>query len=119
MVNKVRYLGRHSDGTLNYINLDIKIALEKGTSFVDNEYNMKLSESDELRFYMHKHCPHLDVKMNGGHEFTIKELYHLCPEMLLDLLELNGGSEYIAQVLIGYEELYNQQQIVKQWQENQ
>lgn len=119
MVDRVRYVGRREDGHIQFLNMDVQQALTKGTSFEINGYAMTLSESDQLCFRMHKHCPHLDVKMNGEHEFSIKELYHLCPAILLDLLDLNGGSEYIAQVLIGYDELYNQQQIVKQWQENQ
>ena len=118
MVHKVRYVGRRKDGHVMFANVEAKEAVEKGTSFELNGYDMNLSESDELCFRMHQHCPHLDVKMNGHHEFTIKELYNMCPAILLDLLELNGGVEYIAQVLIGYDELYNQQQIVKQWQEN-
>ena len=42
----------------------------------------------------------------------------MCPEILLDLLALNGGVDYIAQILIGYEELYNQEQSVIAWREN-
>jgi hypothetical protein len=119
MTQKIRYCGRRSDGHMTFLSLTPQEALAKGKSFKINGYDMVLTESDELCFHMHKHCPHLDIKMNGQHEFTIKELYNMCPEILLDLLALNGGVDYIAQVLIGYEELYNQQQIIKQWQENE
>jgi hypothetical protein len=118
MTQKIRYFGRRSDGHMIFLSLAPQEALEKGKSFKINGYKMNLSESDELCFRMHQHCPHLDVKMNGHHEFTIKELYNMCPEILIDLLELNGGIEFIAHILIGCEELYNQQKIVKQWQEN-
>ena len=118
MVHKIRYIGRRIDGHMLFINMDAKEAVEKGKSFMQNGYEMNLSEIDELCFYMHKYCPNLNVKMNEEHNFTIKELYNLCPAILLDLLELNGGTDYIAQILIGYEELYNQQ-IVAVWQENQ
>ena len=119
MTKKIRYGGRHENGHMAFISLPAKEALEKGKSFELNGYQMEISESDELCFHMHKHCPHLDIRMNGHHEFTIKELYNMCPEILLDLLDLNGGVEYIAQILIGYEELYNQEQSVIAWRENQ
>lgn len=119
MIHKIKYLGRRSDGHILFINVDIREALQKGPHFESNGYELSISESDELAFCMHRHCPHLDIKLNPEHNYTIKELYHLCPAVLLDLLELNGGVDYIAQLLIGYEELYNQEQIKKQWQENQ
>ena len=119
MVNRIRYGGRRNDGQMMFLTIDAKEAVEKGKEFESNGYQMKLSEIDELCYYMHKHCSHLDVKMNYEHKFTIKELYNLCPAMLLDLLDLNGGVDYIAQMLIGYDELYNQEQIKKEWQENQ
>ena len=119
MVHKIRYIGRRIDGHMLFINMDAKEAVEKGKSFMKNGYEMNLSEIDELCFYMHKYCPNLNVKMNLEHNFTIKELYNLCPAILLDLLELNGGVDYIAQILIGYEELYNQEQIIASWRENQ
>lgn len=119
MTQKIRYAGRRSDGHITFISMSPKEALKKGTSFEHNGYQMGITGSDVLCFRMHKHCPHLDIKMNGHHEFTIKELYNMCPEILLDLLALNGGVDYIAQILIGYEELYNQEQIVAKWRENQ
>jgi len=119
MTQKIRYSGRREDGHIGFISLPVKDALRKGTSFEHNGYDMTISESDVLCFRMHRHCPYLNVRMNGHHEFTIKELYDLCPEILLDLLALNGGVEYIAQILIGYEELYNQEQSVIAWRENQ
>ena len=119
MTQKIRYCGRREDGHMGFISLPPKEALEKGKSFDHNGYKMEISESDVLCFRMHKHCPHLDIRMNGHHEFTIKDLYYMCPEILLDLLALNGGVEYIAQILIGYEELYNQEQSVMIWRENQ
>jgi hypothetical protein len=119
MTQKIRYAGRRSNGHMAFMSMSPKEALEKGKSFEHNGYQMNLSEIDELTYQMHKHCPHLNIKMNGHHEFTIKELYNLCPEILLDLLALNGGEDYIAQILIGYEELYNQEQIVAAWRENQ
>lgn len=119
MTQKIRYCGRHQNGHIAFSTLNPQEALSKGKSFEINGYQMELSESDELCYHMHRHCPHLDVKLSGHHEFTIKELYNMCPEILLDLLDLNGGTEYIAQILIGYEELYNQEQSVKVWRENQ
>ena len=120
MHEKIRYIGRNKDENLIYKIMDIKDALEKGKSFTtENGYEMNVCDLDTLCFYMHRHCRFLDVKMNPEHKFTIKELYNLCPAILLDLLELNGGIDYIAKVLTGYEHLYNQDQIVKQWQENQ
>ena len=119
MTKKIRYGGRREDGHIAFISMYAKEALEKGKSFELNGYQMELSESDELCYYMHRHCPHLDVRLSGHHEFTIKELYNMCPEILLDLLALNGGVDYIAQILIGYEELYNQEQSVRIWRENQ
>ena len=119
MTKTIRYAGRRSDGHMAFISMHPKEAIEKGRAFELNGYQMTLSEIDELCYQMHKHCPHLDIKMNGHHEFTIKELYNMCPEILLDLLELNGGVDYIAQILIGYEELYKQEQIVAAWRENQ
>ena len=119
MTQKIKYIGRREDGQIMYSTLDIKEALEEGKSFTLNGYKMNVCDLDTLCFYMHKHCRFLDVKMNPEHKFTIKELYNLCPAILLDLLELNGGIDYIAKVLTGYEHLYNQDQIVKQWQENQ
>lgn len=119
MTQKIRYCGRHDNGHVGFISLNPREALQKGESFKHNGYDMILCESDILCYRMHRHCPHLNIRMNGHHEFTIKELYNLCPEILLDLLELNGGIEYIAQILIGYEELYHQEQSVIAWQENQ
>ena len=118
MTQKIRYCGRREDGHMGFISLPAKEALAKGKSFEHNGYQMEITESDVLCFRMHRHCPHLDVRMNGHHEFTIKELYNMCPEILLDLLALNGGVDYIAQILIGYEELYNQEQSVIAWREN-
>lgn len=119
MTQKIRYGGRRSDGHMAFMTMDPKEALARGKSFEHEGYQMELSESDELCYYMHRHCPNLDVKLSGHHEFTIKKLYNMCPEILLDLLDLNGGVDYIAQILIGYEELYNQEQIVAAWRENQ
>ena len=118
MTQKIRYCGRREDGHMGFISLPAKEALAKGKSFEHDGYQMEITESDVLCFRMHRHCPHLDIRMNGHHEFTIKELYHMCPEILLDLLALNGGVDYIAQILIGYEELYNQEQSVIAWREN-
>ena len=119
MVHKIRYIGRREDGHILFLNLDAKDAIEKGYTFDYGGYSMTVGEADELCYCMHKYCPNLDVRLNNEHLFTIKELYKSCPAMLLDLLELYGGADYIAQILIGYEELYNQEQIVKQWRENQ
>lgn len=119
MTRNIRYGGRNKERQMAYITLTHEEAIEKGKSFEKNGYQMEIAKSDELCFYMHKHCPHLDLRMNGFHEFTIKELYNMCPEILLDLLDLNGGVDYIAQILIGYEELYNQEQSVRAWRENQ
>lgn len=119
MTQKIRYCGRRTDGHMGFLSLPFQDALVKGTAFEHNGYQMEITESDVLAFRMHRHCPYLDVRMNGHHEFTIKELYNMCPEILLDLLALNGGVEYIAQILIGYEELYNQEQSVAIWRENQ
>lgn len=119
MTQKIRYCGRREDGHMAFLSLTPKEALSRGKSFEQNGYEMTLTELDELCYHMHKHCPHLNVRMSGHHEFTIKELYNMCPEILLDLLDLNGGTDYIAQILIGYEELYNQEQSVRIWRENQ
>ena len=119
MTQKIRYAGRRDDGHMAFMSMSPEDALEKGKSFEHNGYQMELTESDQLCYYMHKYCPVLDIKMNGHHEFTISQLYNMCPEILLDLLELNGGVDYIAQILIGYEELYKQEQIVTAWRENQ
>lgn len=119
MTKTIRYAGRRSDGHMAFISMRPKEAIEKGKTFEHDGYQMTLSGIDELCFHMHKYCPNLDVKMNGHHEFSIKELYNMCPEILLDLLALNGGTEYIAKILIGYEELYNQEQSIIAWRENQ
>jgi hypothetical protein len=113
MSQRIRYFGKHKDylenGSTQFISIEIKEALEKGTSFVLSDYEMNLFELDELRFYMHKYCPNLDVKMKSNHEFSIRWLYNMCPEVLLELLEKNGGVNCLANILIGYDELYNQQ----------
>lgn len=117
MVHRIRYAGRRNDGHMMFISVDAKEAVEKGKNFETNGFEMSITESDELCFFMHKHCPVLDIKLNGEHKFTIKELYYLCPAILLDLLELNGGVDYIAQILTGYDELYKQEQIIREWKE--
>ena len=119
MPGKITYMGRDNTDKIFIVNLEVNEALNLGKSFEKDGGTMQICESDELRYNMHKYCSRLDIRMNGWHEFTIKELYEKCPEILLDLLDLNGGSDYIAQILIGYEELYNQQQILKHDWKNQ
>jgi hypothetical protein len=112
-MSRIRYFGKHKDhlenGLTQFISMEVEEALEKGKSFTVNDYEMILFEPDELRFYMHRYCPNLEVKLKSNHEFTIKWMYRLCPEILLELLEKNGGVNCLAKVLIGCEELYNQQ----------
>lgn len=85
-------------------------ALVKGESFVDeNKITFSLGEEDKLKFQVYKHCRHLDIKIEINHEFTMKEMVNICPMILIDLIKTKGGIDYLAKVLIGYEELYNQQ----------
>jgi len=85
-------------------------ALERGESFVDeNKITFSLGEEDKLKFQVYKHCRHLDIKIENNHEFTMKEMVNICPMILIDLIKTKGGIDYLVKVLIGYEELYNQQ----------
>lgn len=67
-------------------------------------------ESDKISTLMHKYAKQLDVKIESSHEMTVKEMYDKCPFILLDLITHHGGSDLIAKMLMGYEELYNQSQ---------
>lgn len=117
-MKKVRYLGRRPDGHMKYMNIPAALAVEKGFMFEDEGYEMHITESDKLLYLVYKHCPHLHIKFNPDHKYTISELFKLCPATTYDLVDYNGGEEFIADVLLGYEQLYNQEQIVKSWQEN-
>jgi hypothetical protein len=90
--------------------LSIGDALERGESFVDeNKITFILGEEDKLKYQVCKHCRHLDIKMESNYEFTMKEMVNICPMILIDLIKNKGGIEYLAKIMIGYEELYNQQ----------
>lgn len=90
--------------------LTISEAIEKGETFVTpNETTMKLNKEDALMYQVYKHCRYLDVKIEDNYEFTMKKMVNICPMILIDLIKAKGGVDYIARVLIGYEELYNQQ----------
>jgi hypothetical protein len=90
--------------------LTITNAIEKGETFVDeNKITFSLGEEDKLKFQVYKHCRHLDIKIESNYEFTMKEMVNICPMILIDLIKNKGGIDYLAKVLIGYEELYNQQ----------
>ena len=117
MINRIRYVGHRTDGQTQFLEIDIQDAFEKGTKFENNGYAMRLSVIDTLKFFMHKYCPNLNVKMKTEDELTISKLYNMCPSILLDLLESRGGIDFLARIVIGCEELYNQESIIKQWQE--
>lgn len=106
MEEKLIYNGKRECGSILIISLEISEALTKGTSFILDGHAMQLSELDHLIYRMHKHCPHLNIKMKREHELTIKEMYETYPNILYDILESNGGVDYIAKLLIGYDELY-------------
>lgn len=65
-------------------------------------------ELEKSNTLMHKYAKQLDVKIVSSHEMTVKEMYDKCPNILLDLITHHGGSDLIAKMLMGYEELYNQ-----------
>ena len=67
-------------------------------------------ELEKINALMHKYAKQLDVKIVSSHEMTVKEMYDKCPNILLDLITYHGGSDLIAKMLMGYEELYNQSQ---------
>jgi hypothetical protein len=115
MVNRIRYVGHRNDGTTLFIEMSARAALDKGVLFETNGYSMKVSKLDLLNFYMHKHCPYLDVKMQYDYELTIREMYKTCPTILLELLKAKGGVDFLAEIIVGCEELYNQEQIMQQW----
>jgi len=117
MINRIRYVGHRTDGQVQFLEIDIQDAFERGTNFTNNGYAMRLSVIDTLKFFMHKYCPNLNVKMKIEDELTINKLYKMCPSILLDLLESRGGIDFLARIVIGCEELYNQEQIIIKWQE--
>ena len=116
MVHKVRYIGRRDDGHMKYMNIPAEQAVKSGISFMDDGYVMHVSDSDMLVYLMHVHCPHFEIKLNNTYKFTIADIYHSCPAMLLDLLELNGGEEYMVYLITHYEKLYEELQIIEEWQ---
>lgn len=118
MIDKIRYMGRNEDQEIGYMSLPISQALELGLKYKDKDGNaeMEITSSEKLKFLMHRHCKHLKVKLNFEHRYTIAELYEVCPAILLDLLELYGGIEYLAETLIGYDQLYNEEQMKSQWE---
>ena len=96
-------------GRYEAIIVTVDEAIKRGDMFVTNDITYKLTEEDNLLYHVYKHCRHLDVKIENNYEFTMKEMVNICPMILIDLIKAKGGTDYIAKVLIGYEELYNQQ----------
>lgn len=106
----VIYSGQNPNtGKYETLLLNITEAIKRGDVFVTNDTTFKLTEEDNLLYHVYKHCKYLDVKIENTHEFTMKEMVAICPMILIDLIKAKGGKDYIAKVLIGYEELYNQQ----------
>jgi hypothetical protein len=107
----VHYTGQNPmTGKYQTIVVAIVDAIDMGETFVSSDkITFKLYEGDKLAFQVYKNCRHLDVKIEVNHEFTMKEMVNICPNILINLVENKGGLDYIAKVLIGYEELYNQQ----------
>ena len=107
----VEYSGQNPwTGQYEKMYLNMKDALVNGEKFISpNNTTFIMDKKDMLPFQVHKHCRHLDIKIESDHEFTMKEMVNICPNILIDLVKNKGGLDYIARVLIGYEELYNQQ----------
>lgn len=107
----VHYTGQNPrTGKYETMVLAIPDAITNGETFISpNGTTFTLYEENKLAFQVYKHCRHLDVKIEINHEFTMKEMVNICPMILIDLIKTKGGTDYIAKVLIGYEELYNQQ----------
>ena len=116
MINKIRYIGRYENQDIGYENKSIEEALQLGMNYSNNGADMKVTETEKLKFLMHRHSKYLKIKFNYEHKYTIAELYELCPAVLLDMYELYGGIEYIAETLIGYDQLYNEEQIKSRWE---
>lgn len=107
----VHYTGQNPwTGQYQTMVVAIPDAIDMGETFVSSDkITFKLYEGDKLAFQVYKHCRHLDVKIEVNHEFTMKEMVNICPMILIDLIKTKGGTDYLTKVLIGYEELYNQQ----------
>jgi hypothetical protein len=118
-MRKIRYLGRDKDDQIQVLSIPIAEAVEKGMSFQLDGCDMTITENEELAFLIHRHAPHLNIKLNNSHEYTINQLFAMCPYILEDLIDLYGGKEYLAEILIHYDELYKQEETIKLWKEKE
>jgi hypothetical protein len=112
----IKYFGVNADGEKATRIIFYDTALENGAEYIENGFVFTLSPLSELAFYMHKHAPKMNVKIHSTYRKTIKELYEFDYSILYDLLLSKGGKNFLGQVLIGLEELTNQQQKLEQWE---
>lgn len=89
--------------------LSIPTALSYGEKFKVSFKKYTISEEYKFVLQMHKHAPHLKIKLDYASNRTIAEIYEFDPTTLYHLLIQRGGSLYLAKVLLGYETLYNQE----------
>lgn len=107
----VVYYGENKDKNNKHscIIISLNKAILKGVTFEEDGVIYVIKKEDKLKYMMARHCPWINVKMKYHHEYTISELYSMMPLMLEDIFKQNGGLDYLATIMIGYDELYNQE----------
>lgn len=107
-MQKLRYRGTNSINHIKYLTLDKDLAVKKGLTFIEKNYEYTICDSDKLELLVHMYCPHLNVKLQTKHNYTIAEFYNLCPSALYDLINYYGEEQFLADIINGYDELYKQ-----------
>lgn len=114
-INIIRYIAH--DGH-HYLKIHYLKALAEGPEFKLKDVLYTIAPVDELKYYMHKHAPRLNVKIEISHVWTIAKIYAIDPALLYDIIKLKGGSAFLGELLIKLDELYKQEQTIKSWEEN-